>query len=109
MPDIVLTIRADLSALFGEGVRVILDWYHLAIWPSGKAGVSEPLYQNLSMAAGLWRQAAHSMKEREGWERCVLALRWHCCGGAKGRGLVRFCLVRFCLVYTRAIARHWRT
>lgn len=27
------TIRADLSTLFGEGVQVILDWYHLAGYP----------------------------------------------------------------------------
>jgi hypothetical protein len=53
------TIRADLSALFGTGVRVILDWYHL----------SKRVYQQLSMAA-------HSMKEREGWEQAVLALLW---------------------------------
>jgi hypothetical protein len=36
-----------------------LDWYHLA----------KRVYQNLSMAA-------HSLKEREEWERCGLALLW---------------------------------
>jgi len=53
------TIRADLSALFGAGVRVVLDWYHL----------SKRVYQQLSMAA-------HSMPEREDWERQVLAWLW---------------------------------
>jgi hypothetical protein len=53
------TIRADLSALFGQGVRIVLDWYHL----------QKRVYQQLSMAA-------HSMKEREAWEKQVLALLW---------------------------------
>ena len=54
------TIRSDLAALFGEGgVRVVLDWYHLA----------KRVYQQLSMAA-------HSMQERERWERAVLSLLW---------------------------------
>ena len=53
------TIRTDLADLFGEGVRVVLDWYHL-----GKR-----VYQQLSMAA-------HSMREREAWEQQVLALLW---------------------------------
>ena len=53
------TIRLDLAALFGAGVRVVLDWYHL----------SKRVYQQLSMAA-------HSMGEREGWERQVLAWLW---------------------------------
>jgi hypothetical protein len=52
-------IRADLSALFGEGVRIVLDWYHL----------EKRVYQQLSMAA-------HSMKEREAWERQVLGFVW---------------------------------
>lgn len=67
LPVVALTdgaksIRADLSALFGEigtGVRVVLDWYHPA----------KRVYQNLSMAA-------HSMKEREEWERQTLAFLW---------------------------------
>ena len=57
------TIRADLSHLFGpigQGVRIVLDWYHLA----------KRVYQNLSMVA-------HSMKEREAWEREMLGLLWH--------------------------------
>jgi len=53
------TIRSDLSALFGSGVRVVLDWYHLA----------KRVYENLSMAA-------HSMQERQEWERSVLSLLW---------------------------------
>jgi hypothetical protein len=64
LPVIALTdgakaIRADLYALFGDGVQVVLDWYHLA----------KRVYQQLSMAA-------HSMKEREGWEKQVLAWLW---------------------------------
>jgi hypothetical protein len=55
------TIRSDLADLFGSGVRVILDWYHLA----------KRVYQDLSMAA-------HARKEREAWERSVLSLLW--CG-----------------------------
>lgn len=52
-------IRSDLSALFGEGVRVILDWYHLA----------KRVTENLSMAA-------HSMTEREEWEKTILGFLW---------------------------------
>lgn len=52
-------IRADLSALFGEGVRVILDWYHL----------KTRVYQNLSMVA-------YGKKERESWQNLVLPLLW---------------------------------
>ena len=52
-------IRSDLSALFGEGVRVILDWYHLA----------KRVTENLSMAA-------HSVSEREEWERQILGFLW---------------------------------
>ena len=54
------SIRADLLALFGEGVQVILDWYHL----------ERRVYQQLSMAA-------HSMSEREQWERTVLGFLWN--------------------------------
>lgn len=53
------TIRADLASLFGEGVCIILDWYHLA----------KRVYQNLSMVAC-------SMTEREIWERVILGLLW---------------------------------
>jgi len=53
------TIRADLSALLGSGVRVVLDWYHLA----------KRVYQQLSMAA-------HSMQERASWEASVLSFLW---------------------------------
>ena len=53
------TIREDLAALFGCGVCVILDWYHLA----------KRVYQQLSMAA-------HGRVERESWERLVLAHLW---------------------------------
>jgi hypothetical protein len=52
-------IRCDLSALFGEGVRVILDWYHLA----------KRVTQTLSMAA-------HPMREREEWEKPILSFLW---------------------------------
>ena len=52
-------IRADLSALFGVGVRVVLDWYHL----------KTRVYQNLSMVA-------HGKKERESWQNTVLPLLW---------------------------------
>lgn len=52
-------IRADLSALFGEHVRVILDWYHLA----------KRVQENLSMVA-------HSMAEREEWETQMLGFLW---------------------------------
>ena len=54
------TIRADLLVLFGENVRVILDWYHL----------KTRVYQNLSMVA-------HGKKEREGWQNQLLPLLWH--------------------------------
>ncbi len=53
------TIRCDLSALFGTGVRVILDWYHL----------EKRVYEQLSMAA-------HSKTERQEWEQHVLRLLW---------------------------------
>lgn len=53
------TIRADLTALFGEGVRIVLDWYHL----------QKRVYEQLSMAA-------HSMKERAEWQNQVLAWLW---------------------------------
>jgi hypothetical protein len=53
------SIREDLAAIFGGGVRVILDWYHL----------SKRVYQQLSMAA-------HGKKERESWESCVLSWLW---------------------------------
>jgi len=52
-------IRSDLSTLFGSGVRVILDWYHLA----------KRVTENLSMVA-------HSMTEREEWERQILGFLW---------------------------------
>ncbi len=52
-------IRADLSALFGDGVRVIVDWYHLA----------KRVRENLSMVA-------HSMTEREEWEKQMLSFLW---------------------------------
>lgn len=53
------TIRLDLLTLFGEGVTIILDWYHL----------QKRVYQNLSMVA-------HSRVERESWEKMVLAFLW---------------------------------
>jgi len=52
-------IRADLSALFGAGVRVILDWYHLA----------KRVRENLSMIA-------FSTSEREGLQERLLGLLW---------------------------------
>jgi len=52
-------IRSDLSALFGLGVRVILDWYHL-----GKR-----VKENLCMVA-------HSTAEREEWEKVLLGFLW---------------------------------
>jgi len=52
-------IRHDLAALFGEGVRIILDWYHLA----------KRVRENLSMAA-------HSMEQREEWEAQMLGFLW---------------------------------
>jgi hypothetical protein len=53
-------IREDLQALFGSGVRVILDWYHLA----------KRVYQNLSLAAP-------GKSVRKTWEQTVLAFLWH--------------------------------
>jgi hypothetical protein len=52
-------IRADLLALFGVLVSLILDWYHL----------EKRVYEHLSMIA-------HSRTEREAWERAVLGLLW---------------------------------
>ena len=52
-------IRADLSALFGAGGRVILDWYHLA----------KRVRENLSMIA-------FSTSEREGLQERLLGLLW---------------------------------
>ena len=52
-------IRADLTALFGVAVRIILDWYHL----------EKRVYQQLSMSA-------YSKAQREEWEKHVLALLW---------------------------------
>ena len=52
-------IREDLHALFGEGVCILLDWYHL----------SKRVYQNLSMAAP-------SKSERKRWEQTLLAHLW---------------------------------
>ncbi len=52
-------IRSDLSALFGAGVRVILDWYHLA----------KRVRENLSMIA-------FSTSEREGLQERLLGLLW---------------------------------
>lgn len=54
------SIRLDLISLFGEGVTIVLDWYHL----------EKRVYQNLSMMA-------HSRTERESWEKSVLAYLWH--------------------------------
>lgn len=53
------SIRIDLIALFGEGVPIILDWYHL----------EKRVYQNLSMIA-------YSRGERESWEKTVLGFLW---------------------------------
>ena len=52
-------IRQDLAAIFGAGVRVILDWYHLA----------KRVYENLSMIA-------FSTREREGLQERLLGLLW---------------------------------
>jgi hypothetical protein len=52
-------IRSDLATLFGVGVRVILDWYHLA----------KRIKENLSMVA-------HSTSEREEWEKTLLGFLW---------------------------------
>jgi len=64
LPIVVLTdgaqkIREDIHAIFGAGVRVILDWYHL----------SRRVYEQLSMSA-------HSRTERESWERTLLGFLW---------------------------------
>ena len=59
LTDGATSIRTDLAALFGPGVRVLLDWYHL----------EQRVYQQLSMAA-------HGMQEREEWQRQVLSLLW---------------------------------
>ena len=65
LPVVALTdgarkIRLDLLCLFGEGVTIILDWYHL----------QKRVYQHLSMSA-------HSKNDRESWERAVLSFLWH--------------------------------
>ena len=52
-------IRGDLAALFGDAVRIILDWYHL----------EKRVYQQLS-------RSANSMIQREQWQQKVLALLW---------------------------------
>jgi hypothetical protein len=53
------SIREDLEAIFGQGVRVILDWYHLA----------KRVYEKLSLAA-------HGATERKTWEQSVLGHLW---------------------------------
>lgn len=53
------SIREDLQALFGSGVRIVLDWYHL-----GKR-----VHEDLSMAAP-------GKQVRQAWEQAVLAHRW---------------------------------
>jgi uncharacterized protein UPF0236 len=53
------SIREDLQAVFGQGVRVILDWYHLC----------KRVYQNLSLAA-------HSAAQRKACEQVVLGHLW---------------------------------
>ena len=53
------SIRAELTALFGREVTLILDWYHL----------EKRVYEHLAMMA-------HSKTEREGWERTVLGCLW---------------------------------
>lgn len=52
-------IGLDLLALFGEGVTILLDWYHL----------EKRVYPHLSMRA-------HSKSERESWEKAVLGFLW---------------------------------
>jgi hypothetical protein len=52
-------IREDMQALFGAGVRILLDWYHL----------SKRVYQDLS-------RAAPSKTLRKEWEQSVLAHLW---------------------------------
>lgn len=64
LPVVALTdgarpIRLDLLALFGAGVTILLDWYHL----------EKRVYQHLSMSA-------HSKSERESWEKAVLGFLW---------------------------------
>jgi len=53
------SIRSDLTSLFGSGVCIILDWYHLA----------KRVYQNLSMVS-------YTKSEREEWEHHVLGFLW---------------------------------
>jgi hypothetical protein len=65
LPVVVLTdgakkIREDVRAIFGVGVSIILDWYHL----------SKRVYEQLSMSA-------HSRTQREEWERSLLGFLWH--------------------------------
>ena len=69
-------IRDDLSALFGEGVRVVLDWYHLA----------KRVYQDLSLSA-------HGRAQREAWQREVWGHLW--------RGQVEEALAFLCGVSAR--------
>lgn len=52
-------IREDLHTLFGEGVRVILDWYHLR----------KRVYEDLA-------SSAHGRAEREQWQEVVLGHVW---------------------------------
>lgn len=52
-------IRHDLAAVFGDGVRIILDWYHLA----------KRVRENLSMVAC-------SMEQKEEWARQMLGFLW---------------------------------
>jgi hypothetical protein len=64
LPIVALTdgakkIRQDLCAVFGAGVTIVLDWYHL----------SKRIYEQLSMSA-------HSRSERESWEHTVLGYVW---------------------------------
>ena len=59
LSDGAASIRADLAALFGQGVRIVLDWYHL----------EKRVYEQLSMVA-------HSRQERESWQKETLALLW---------------------------------
>ena len=53
-------IRSDLGQIFGERVRVILDWYHLA----------KRVRENLSMIAC-------GKEQREEWEEHLLPLLWN--------------------------------
>jgi hypothetical protein len=52
-------IRDDMQALFGSGVRILLDWYHL----------SKRVYQDLS-------RAAPGKSVRQEWEQQVLNHLW---------------------------------